>query len=92
MFRYEVPIDDQPHVLGLTHSPVMVALDSRWNFGVHQVEFWCEHTEGAPPAKRTFQVFGTGHPLPEDAKWTGTCPRSPEGLVFHLYEIGWGQP
>ena len=83
MYRYEVPIDDQPHVIPLTHSPVAVAAVQSW----FAVEFWCEHTEGAPPSSRTFQVFGTGHPLPPGAKWRATCPRTPEGLVWHLYEV-----
>jgi hypothetical protein len=91
MFRHEVPVDDQPHVVPLTHSPVAVAA-ARPSLTEFAVEFWCEHIEGAPPVRRTFQVFGTGHLLPEDAAWVGTCQRSPEGLVWHLYEIGRGQP
>lgn len=82
MFRYVVLIDDQAHVIALSHSPVAVAVSTAWS-----VEFWCEHTEGAPQGKRAFQVFGTGHPLPDDAQWIGTCPRTPDGLVWHLYEL-----
>jgi hypothetical protein len=84
MFRYVVPVDDQPHVVPLSHGPVAVAA-----IGPHlaSVEFWAEHTEGAPQARRAFRVFGTGHPLPEGAKWVGTCPRLPSGIVWHLYEL-----
>ena len=82
MFRYEVPIDNEPHVFGLSHSPVAVAAQTV----AYIVEFWCEHTEGAPEVKRTFQVFGTGHPIPDGAKWVGTCPRT-GGFVWHLYEL-----
>jgi hypothetical protein len=85
MFRYVVPLDDQPHEFGLSHSPVAVATVSG-NLG-HVVEFWAESTKGAPEVKRAFQVFGTGQPLPDDARWVGTCPRSPDGLVWHLYEM-----
>jgi hypothetical protein len=81
MFRYAVPVDDQPHTIALTHGPVAVASpELAW------VEFWAEHTEGATQADRTFQVFGTGQPLPEGAKWIGTCPRV-SGIVWHLYEV-----
>jgi hypothetical protein len=82
MFRYEVPIDDEAHVIELSHSPVIVAAQAY----AYVVEFWAEHTVGAPLAKRSFQVFGTGHSLPEGAKWIGTCPRA-EGFVWHLYEV-----
>jgi hypothetical protein len=83
MFRYEVPIDDQPHTIPLSHSPVAVAAVKSW----FAVEFWAESTRRATQVERAFQVFGTGHPLPEDARWIGTCPRSEEGLVWHLYEV-----
>jgi hypothetical protein len=82
MFRYVVGIDDEPRIVALSHSPVAVAA-----IGAFSVEFWAEHTEGAPQIKRAFQVFGTGQPLPEDARWVGTCARTDGGLVWHLYEI-----
>lgn len=81
MFRYVVPIDDQPHTIPLSHDPVAVAAAG------DSVEFWAEHTRGATQVARGFQVFGTGHRLPEDARWIGTCQRTRTGLVWHLYEV-----
>jgi hypothetical protein len=81
MYRYEVPVDDQAHEFRLTCHPVAVA-NSRWG----TVEFWAEHADD-PGVTRWFRAFGTGHPLPEDAQWVGTCPRTPDGLVWHLYEV-----
>jgi hypothetical protein len=83
MFRYVVPVDDRAYPFSLSHSPVAVAAhnDSR------AVEFWVEDTSGAPAVRRWFRVFGTGHPLPDDARWVGTCQRTPAGLVWHLYEV-----
>ena len=54
------------------------------------MEFWAEDTTPAPGwtlLQRTFQVFGTGQPLPEKAQWRGTTDRDPAGLVWHLYEM-----
>ena len=82
MFRYVVPVDDRPHTIALSHNPVAVAAA-----GYTAVEFWAEHTKGAPQIKRAFQVFGTGHPLPDDAQWIGTCPRTDGGFIWHLYEV-----
>jgi hypothetical protein len=87
MFRYVVPVDDTAHVIRLSHSPVAVAAAGGEHGRYLSVEFWAEHTEGAPQVKRAFRVFGTGHPLPEDARWVGTCARMPNGLVFHLFEV-----
>ena len=82
MFRYTVPVDDQAWTFDLTGDPVAVAGGAT----LDEVEFWAEHTDGAPKMPRRFQVFGTGHPLPPNARHVGTCPRV-SGLVWHLYEI-----
>lgn len=87
MYRYEVPIDDEPHVIALSHSPIAAAAQP----AAFIVEFWAEHTDGATQVERTFQIFGTGHPLPEGARWVATCQRV-EGFIWHLYEIGSGHP
>jgi hypothetical protein len=81
MFRYVVPVDGQPHIVPLSHSPAGVGATDRF------VEFWAESTVTVPPALRAFQVFGTGHPLPGQARWVGTAPRTPGGFVWHLYEL-----
>lgn len=82
MYRYVVSVGDEAHVIPLSHNPVAVAA-----IGAFSVEFWAEHTDGATQVKRAFRVFGTGHPLPDDARWVGTCPRTDGGLVWHLFEV-----
>jgi hypothetical protein len=86
MFRYEVPVDGQPHTFelpGITdvYGPLHVNTTSEG------VEFWAEHDDDALVTRRTFQVFGTGDPLPDGAAWVGTGSRSPDGHVGHLYEV-----
>lgn len=82
MYRYVVSVDDETHVIPLSHSPVAVAA-----IGDAAVEFWAEHTEGATQLRRAFRVYGTGHLLPDGARWVGTCPRTQHGGVWHLYEL-----
>jgi hypothetical protein len=81
MFRYVVPVDDQAHEFTLTSNPVAVACPSP-----EAVEFWAEHNPLSAETARAFRVFGTGHPLPDGARWAGTCPRV-AGLVWHLFEV-----
>lgn len=92
VFRYVVPVDDEPHVIPLTGALVAVAAVPRPYAAEFSVEFWAECSDGAPQVKRAFQVFGTGHPLPEDAKWVGTCGCTLDGLVWHLYELPVADP
>lgn len=103
MRRYVVRVDDQPHTFELACGSYSGPLHVAANLGqpghpwsaakhetdaVHVVEFWAEHDPDAYTEEpRTFQVFGTGQPLPDGAAWVGTCDRTPEGLVWHLYEV-----
>lgn len=92
MLRHMVVVSDKPQTLKVGGDPVHVEAA---RIGVadnapHVVEFWAEGRDWDEPdtrVSRTFQVFGTGHPLPEGAKWWGTTARTPEGLVWHLYEV-----
>lgn len=93
IFRYTVPHGD-PVKLWLGGDPLHVAVSGEYGDPVHGVEFWAEvdqpHAMGAFRGRtrgRTFVVVGTGHPIPDTAKYWGTAPRSPEGLVWHLYEL-----
>jgi hypothetical protein len=83
MRRYEVPIDGIPCRIGLTGDPVAFGAMG-YSAGV---EFWAEHDESAEPRVRKFTITGTGHPIPPGAVYVGTAPRTPEGTVWHLYEL-----
>ncbi len=48
MFRYTVPVDDNPWTFDLTSSPVHVANGAT----LDEVEFWAEHDDGAPKTAR----------------------------------------
>lgn len=82
MFRYVIPVDDRPHWVSLTHDPVAVAAPAD-----DRVEFWAENDPRAEASDRAFLVVGTGHPIPDGARWAGTPPRTALGLVWHLYEV-----
>ena len=84
VLRYEVPIDDKPHTFPLTYGPHAVATKRIGT--THRVEFWTEHEDGLAAVEMTFQVFGTGQPIPASARLRGTAERL-DGLVWHLYEI-----
>lgn len=89
MFRHAVPVDSNSHPVSLSGEVRRVAA-VHWvpGSGVGpEVEFWAENDPAAPGRERLFQVFGTGHPLPENSRWRGTTERTPEGLVWHLYEV-----
>jgi hypothetical protein len=94
MYRYVVPADGQPHTLDAGGHPRQVAADryptTPGKPPTHVVEFWAEHNDSDPGSHRTFQVFATGHPLPDGATWRGTCARTPGGLTWHLFEIPGG--
>lgn len=80
IYRYEVPVDDAWHDLELRGKIVHVA--SR---RIDVVEVWAIHDEQARPLKRRVRVFGTGHPLPKQARrHLGTAIPPGGQVVWHL--------
>ncbi len=47
---------------------------------------WFEVDVTAERDFRTFQVIGTGHPVPEGGTYLGTVQQPP--YVWHVYEVG----
>lgn len=83
IFRYEVPVDDQPHTIALFANPLAVGCrDPR------VVEFWAIAHDGLSVLDRTFLVVGTGYPLPEGGtQYWGTAVAPGGQLVWHLMEL-----
>ena len=81
VLRWEVPVDDQWHVFTLSGSIVHVATRR-----LDVVEFWSLEGDDVPGRHdRRFRVFGTGQPLPAEARrHIGTALAGQ--LVWHLFE------
>jgi hypothetical protein len=92
VLRYDVPVDDQPHLVG-GGRVLHVGSQFPRPTGTPQVALWCEeelHEDwpGSEPLRpqRWVQVFGTGDRLPDAAfRHLGTALGA--GLVCHLYEV-----
>jgi hypothetical protein len=87
MLRYQVVVADQPTAIPLNSDPLHVEAVPFGMEGPHVVELWAEDDADTAHVVRYFQVFGTGHPIPDAAKWWGTTARTDQGLVWHLYEL-----
>ena len=83
MLRYTVPVDGIPCRVELTGDPLALGALA-CGAGI---EFWAEHADAAECRVRTFTIVGTGHQIPDGATYVGTAPRTPEGLVWHLFEL-----
>lgn len=79
IYRYEVPVDDRWHEIGGCGTPLHI--DCR---DPRIVEFWAWRREDLPA--RHFRVYGTGHPIPDGAKYHGTTIAPGGHLVWHLLE------
>ena len=48
---------------------------------------WILMEPEAPTVRRTFCVYGTGHPMPDNpGKYIGTVLMNSDRLVFHVFE------
>jgi len=87
VYKTVIPIDDKPHPVVTNGSILHVGRQETTS-----VCFWHEHwtdTELAPEsaAEGWYQVFGTGHDIPQDAYHIGTVQDIVRGLVWHLYQV-----
>lgn len=83
--RYTVAVDDLNHNIPLYGAAKPVAFAAYSSGARHYVEFWAEATQDVA-VSHLYRVFGTGHPIPDEYQYVGTCPRTSSGLVWHLYE------
>lgn len=95
VWKYVIPVDDQPH--RIPSWPVHVAP----GYDPGYVLAWCEIDDqpGAVDPDHIFtsdqaidvQVYGTNHPIPDNALHIGTAVWEPTGgyagppLVWHVY-------
>jgi len=87
--RYEVPVDDRGHGIALRGRILHV-----WCRSPEAVEFWAFDDDHTVENWHSFQVFGTGQPLPgllgvSGAGWryVGTAITPGGALVWHLCEF-----
>lgn len=81
ILRYEVPVDDEWHLITVPRSGVLhVGCRS-----LNVVEFWMREHESEV---RAFCVFGTGQPIPTGTAYEGTVVAPGGQLVWHLLSAG----
>lgn len=83
IYRYELEIVDR-QVIPIPLGSVVLSVAPGRSDDFH-LDLWAL-TTGLPDVDYTFQIFGTGHPMPDDItrlKFIGTCVMS--GLVWHVF-------
>lgn len=91
VFKYTITVTDGPQQL---HIPVGASLVHVGSKTDGFIDIWVVVDESSldNTASRTFQVFGTGHPIPEDAQYCGTSIQGGNvslhngTFVWHLFE------
>lgn len=55
--------------------------------GGYGFTIWCEVDPDAETVRNTFSVYGTGHPLAENAEHITTWRDSDGPFIWHLYRV-----
>ncbi len=79
--RFEVPVDDQTHVLRFPIDSIkhVAARDPYF------VEVWAEVNPGRDVQRTVVQVYGTGQPIPDNVEHIGSAITPSGTFVWHLY-------
>jgi hypothetical protein len=86
IYKFSLPLDDQ-FVLAMPSGAKILSVQVQND----QPCIWAIVDPAEPPEPRCFEMYGTGHTLPEDItalKFIGTFQLEIPGLVFHLFEGG----
>lgn len=51
------------------------------------LEFWAEYDDTRLEVTHSFTIVATGQEIPKGAQYVGTAPMTPNGVVWHLYEL-----
>ncbi len=51
------------------------------------IALWFEVDTEASKVQRKFQIYGTGHTIPDDLFYRGTCVFAGGDLILHVYEV-----
>lgn len=72
-FTLEVPVGARIlHVALLQRAP-------------HEPSLWIKFDPDREPVTHTFEIVGTGNPVPEHSEYVGTWQQ--DGYVWHLFEV-----
>jgi hypothetical protein len=84
IYKYEIPVDGEKHVFDIPWPAYIVHVNHQGR--MVSVCIWAEVQDDQPPVQKWFQVFGTGHEVPDNASYIGTAVVTPN-LVWHVFEI-----
>lgn len=90
IFKYQLPIFDGLFEIALPEKAIIRHLGQQTP---KSLVMWCEIDDSVPTETRSFQVFGTGHPIAEarhfdeEFAYIGTvCEPAISPFVWHVYE------
>lgn len=78
IFRFEVPVDDEWHVITSRHPLHVFCRDAT------TVEYWAWSGPDDIGDARTYKVIGTGQVIPDNVAYVGTAVAPGGALVWHL--------
>jgi hypothetical protein len=79
IFKYPVPVDDLMHTHSIPAGSVVCYVGQQ---GCPCI--WIEVDTSMDRVERRFQIFGTGHPVPDGFIYVGTALDEP--FVWHVFE------
>lgn len=80
VWKYQLVIRDGLQHLSIPEGARIVHVGMQWDTPT----FWLEVNPEAALEFRTFQVYGTGHEIPNSNIFIGTAVGNP--FVWHIYE------
>lgn len=89
VWKFPLAIEDGPQAIAMPFGAEILDVQAQGPQG--QPTVWALVNPAKPKRLRSFQVFGTGHPIDEEAqrlRYVGTTQMLDGTLVWHIFEVG----
>ena len=87
VYKYEVPVSDVPWAVGMPIGAKILHVGVSGTDPMTTVWIWAEVARDVPTEIRSFQLTGTGHPVPDGLTYVGTAYEAMLPLVWHVWEV-----
>jgi hypothetical protein len=87
IWKIDVEVADVPLVAKLPVGATVVHVGTQHPDDPRTVQVWLEVNDAGPVEERSFRIIGTGHAMPENARYVGSAIVYDGQLVWHVVEV-----
>lgn len=89
VYKYPVQLSSSHFILDLPLGAKVLTVQTQGDAASQHAQLWALVEKSKPTERRKFQVYGTGHDIPDgqELEYIGTYQQFIGDLVWHVFEV-----